>query len=365
MRGVNILPSMKHRACLKLITCLVIMLAMLSAVPVVLAKDGIRVVGPMGREYYLFVPEKIDLLKTYWLIVGVHGYRGNGKGGSGVAQWVARGDCIVVAPSFPNGFQLLEEQTDTQLLEIVAALQRQYKLHPKLFVTGHSGGSQFAHRFASKYPDKTLACVASSGGTWATGNEYGTFSTAAKNIPLAISCGEKDTGLTAPGAPMGRLAWAKKFETELAAGGFFYKAKYWPGAGHGGDGRGNEQLRVEAFSLGTSGLIGDAAKERDAALKKINALLDSGDFAAASSTMRTITEKMKQRSATQFATDLKANGWQGGASTAAECAQRCRQFWTEQSAELAARIAARNKPSPPLVQVPRPSVVTNAKTNPG
>ena len=328
-------------------TILFLVLSLLCASPL-LAKQEICVKGPMGRDYYLYLPDKIDPAKTYWLVVGVHGYRGNGKGGSGVAGWPDRYDCIAVAPSFPDGFQGLEKQTDIQLLQIFSELQRKYRLYPKLFVTGHSGGSQFAHRFASHHPDQTIACAASSGGTWETGAGYGSFSPAAKTIPIAISCGDKDNSISPnmKGVPWGRYDWAKHFEKNLSDGGYFFKAKYWPGAGHGGYGPGIEQLRNESFSLGTSGLIGQGAKERDEALKKINTLLESGDIVGATSAMKAICDRMRLRTAGQFAADLKANGWQGGDAAAAECARRCAQFWTDQLSELGRRIAARGKDSP-------------------
>lgn len=319
-------------------TIRLLVLSLLCASPL-LAKQEICVKGPMGRDYYLYLPDKIDPAKTYWLVVGVHGYRGSGRGGSGVADWPDRYDCIAVAPSFPDGFQGLEKQTDTQLLQIFAELQRKYRLHPKLFVTGHSGGSQFAHRFASHHPDQTLACAASSGGTWETGGGYGAFSPAARTIPIAISCGDKDNYISPnmKGVPWGRYDWAKHFEKNLSDGGYFFKAKYWPGAGHGGYGPGIEQLRSEAFSLGTSGLIGQGAKERDEALKKIKTLVESGNLAGADAELRMACMKMQRRDIRQFAEDLKANGWQGGDAAAAECARRCAQFWADQSAELARR----------------------------
>ena len=41
-----------------------------------------------GRDYWLYTPDNIDPNKTYTLVVGVHGYRGKGKGAGGYAGWV-------------------------------------------------------------------------------------------------------------------------------------------------------------------------------------------------------------------------------------------------------------------------------------
>jgi poly(3-hydroxybutyrate) depolymerase len=170
----------------------------------------------MGRDYYLFTPDKIDPGITYWLVVEVHGYGGQGSLGSGVREWADRNDCIGVAPSFPNeGYQLLGKDSDRQLIGIFQKLQNQYKLHDKLFIYGHSGGAQFSHRFALKYPQLVIGCCATSAGTWATGAGYGDLPEMAASLPFAISCGERDTGFAAPGMPMNRITWARRFEEYL------------------------------------------------------------------------------------------------------------------------------------------------------
>jgi len=320
------------------------LLALLLHANIAQARQSTRVVGPMGREYFVFTPDKIDAQKTYWLVVGAHGNNQSGKNAAWIGDWVDRGDCIAVAPSFPQGFQGLGDNSDNQLLQIFSALQHQYKLHSKLFVTGHSAGAQFAHRFASKHADKTLGCAASSAGSWATGGEFGNFSSSARTIPIAISCGEQDTKPAGPGAQYGRLEWAKRFEKQLADGHFFYKAKYWPGAGHGGNAGGDHQLQLEAFSLGTSGLIGEAATERDDALAKIDALVEAEDYSNAVAALRAILAKMKTRTPAQFAADLNANDWHASPAAVAECVQRSQQFWNDQASELTARINARSKP---------------------
>ena len=60
----------------------------------------------MGRDYWLYTPDNIDAKKTYWLVVGVHGF---------------------------------------------------------------SGGSQYAHRFTNKHPKNVIGVSAHSGGSWDEG----------------------------------------------------------------------------------------------------------------------------------------------------------------------------------------------------
>ena len=108
----------------------------------------------MKRDYWLYTPDKIDTKKKYWLVVGVHGYKGNGKGAAGLAGWVKKFDnVIVIGPSFPSTgpyYQILQGGTDKQLLEIFKQLNKEFNLHEKMFLYGFSGGAQYSHRFAGE-----------------------------------------------------------------------------------------------------------------------------------------------------------------------------------------------------------------------
>lgn len=193
------------------------------------ADDEPRKDSLTNREYFLYTPAKVDPAKTYWLVVGVHGAKGNGKGAGGLANWADKHDCIVVGPSFPHdGYQGLAFQSDEQLIAIAKDVGKTYKLQPKLFVGGFSGGSQYAHRFMLKHPQLVVGCAAHSGGTWETGG----VNPAAKAIPFVMSCGEKDTGKSYPEATYGRLEWAKLFEAEAKKAGFFMDSKFFPNVGH-------------------------------------------------------------------------------------------------------------------------------------
>ena len=137
---------------------------------------------PMDRDYFLYLPAVIDPTRTYWLICYVHGAHGFGRDDiMSLKHFVARGDCIGVAPSFTQGFQLLENKTDEQLIGILHQLGTTYKLHSKIFVFGHSGGGQFTHRFMLKHPDLVIACEACSSGTWATGGKFGSLFSSVPN----------------------------------------------------------------------------------------------------------------------------------------------------------------------------------------
>lgn len=202
--------------------------------------------GPMGREYWLLVPARLDRSRPAHLVVLAHGFRGQG----GDILWLRRAfaafrDCVFLAPSFPEGFQLLQRETDSQLLRLFAQLRRELELHPQLFVCGFSAGAQFAHRFAMRHPDKVLGCAAHAGGTW--GPE---LNPAARSVPMSLSCGLEDTARSSLGQTQTRVEAAHAWFARLAEAGFHIKARLLPGLGHATS-PATEALIAECYALAT------------------------------------------------------------------------------------------------------------------
>lgn len=228
---------------------------------------------PMGREYYLYTPDSIDANQTYWLVVGVHGYKGNGRGAGGYADWAKKGNCIVIGPTFPSeGYQVLQQNADKQLIGLAESLAKKFKLHPKMFLVGFSGGSQFVHRFTMKHPDLVIGCAAHSGGTWAD-----TLNPGALGVPFAISCGEKDTNKSTPDCPLTRVEWARAFAAKMQAGGFYFKFRTWPDVGHAACAP-CRQLTEECFVFSTTGMHEDERKEAQKELDAIATLIKTGEL---------------------------------------------------------------------------------------
>jgi len=228
-----------------------------------------------GRDYWVYTPDRIDPEKTYTLVVGVHGYRGNGKGAGGYAKWVNQYDVVVLGASYKNdGYQYLQHGSDEQTLDLIKQLRQDFKLHDKIFIAGFSGGAQYAHRFAMKYPDMVAGCAAHSGGTWATGDyaERAVPNPKARGVLFVISCGEKDTRKSFGDAPMGRLEWAKKYETMLDEGGFVYDAKWVPDVGHRRSPT-SRQMTTDCFIASTQ-LLPELADEAE----RVDALLGKRDY---------------------------------------------------------------------------------------
>lgn len=304
-----------------------------------MALQMIKETGAYGRDYYLFLPDKIDPARTYWLVVEVGGFQGPTVGTranekSGVSRWVARGDCIGISPSFPNGYQVLLENTDGQLINIYHALQDRYRLHKKLFLYGHSGGAQFAHRFTLKHPDLVMGCCATSGGSWAD-----ELPSSASDIPIAVSCGEKDTALSTSSSLFNRINWARKFSKQLDDHHFFYKAAYWPNVGHEGNSQGNNDLTDEAFLLGTSGMVGkeyaDFRKKRQS-FDQALAVQDAVQAKSAFSDL--ITFLNNAPTVNQTEQNLTDNGWKAGQKAIVANMQIRRDFAAEETKWMAATL---------------------------
>ena len=230
----------------------------------------------MDRDYWLYTPDNFDSKKTYWLVVGVHGYGGKGAGAAGLKNWISKFDnVIVVGPSFPNqGYQRLMVGSAKQLLNIQKSLAKEFKLHKKMFLYGFSGGSQFAHRFAGKYPKNVIGVSSHSGGTWDKGPGR-----RATTVLWTLSCGLNDKAVSA-GAPAPRIDCFRAFYKNMNKGKFTSKA-FVTEAGHAA----TKEVRAaseECFRVSSSGMFDYqrqatekmTVSERENWLKKDNQLED-------------------------------------------------------------------------------------------
>jgi len=216
-----------------------------------------------GMTCYVYLPDPIDPDKTYQVVVGVHGAKGKGNGAAGLKSWANRGDVIVLGPSFNTSnddpYQYAGGVHDSKLVRLFKEVGKTYKIREKMFLHGFSGGSQFVHRFAMNKPKYVCGVSAHSGGTWAS-DGYGKIKSSAKNIPFAISCGENDTKKSFSVAPLGRLAWYKKFAKAIDRRKYCYIGNTWPNQGHGMS-SGAKNLLQQCFQLAT-GLPGASATQK-------------------------------------------------------------------------------------------------------
>ena len=311
--------------------------------------EEIKGTCPLGREYYLYLPEKIDPDRTYWLVAGIHGRNGNGKNAGDLSELSKNGRCIVVGPSFPKAHKVLENQSDTQLIGLFKALAEKYKLHPKMFVTGFSAGGQFSQRFVFKYPDLVIGCAPHSSGTWMTGDDGGgvKFDDAiAGRIPFAISCGESDTGTATrdeftPEILKRRIDWAREFEALLKAKRFYFKAEYYPGVAHKIS-PGAKALTQECFDLSVTGLHAQELKDVNALFAPVEDLIAAAKFTDAKARIEKLPAAYAELQAKQDAAKTQPAseiaGWHGNDSMRAELRGRTEAYVKEKTAELNAKL---------------------------
>ena len=221
-------------------------------------------------------------------------------------------------------------------------------MHSKLFVFGHSAGGQFAHRFTFRHPETVIGCEACSSGTWAIGGGYQSITEPATTIPIAIGCGEKDTGQTGPYITAlamqydaqqslppnnfsgSRIEWFKKFETELETKECFYKAKIFPGERHQVPTDKQEELALEAFLLGTSGMLPEEYAEYDADLESIQKTIDAGKNTQADSAIVSLQSKINARSKEPLQSELLATGWHTNDVSLDQCLEAGKEYISEE-----------------------------------
>ena len=291
---------------------------------------------PMGREYYLYLPGTIDPDRIYWLVCHAHGYQRQGSDAVvELKHFVSHGDCISVSPTFPSeGYQFLGKGSGDQLIGIMKQLSQQYHLHSKLLVFGHSGGGQFAHRFALEHPELVVGCGSFSSGTWSTGGTYHSLNQAADSLPIAISCGELDTEKSVPESPMDRYTWFKKFSQLLQTRKFFFKTKSWPETNHSGNHKGQEDLAFEAFLLGACGMLPQEEAHYDDQIKAIEKNISLENFPEAAADLKKLQENVKSRSKKTLRASLLADDWHINEKALAKCVKAGVAFVEEETDRL-------------------------------
>lgn len=171
------------------------------------------------QEYYLYLPSKFEPKKRYWLFVAVHGLKSDGRGALGFSNFADEGDCIVVGPSFSDGFQFPSQGAGKKMLAIFAELSKEFRLYPNFFLTGMSAGAQFAHRFTLENPKVVLACAAHSAGSWDNPTDSG------RSVAFLVTCGEADTEYD-------RIGKAHQFADNLKKKGYKATTAWFAGIGH-------------------------------------------------------------------------------------------------------------------------------------
>jgi poly(3-hydroxybutyrate) depolymerase len=175
------------------------------------------------------------------MLIHVHGTEGNGR--LALPVWRPLADqegFFYLAPTFPDwGYTHLTGDEDRVLWAMIVETQKQYAIdRDQVFVTGMSGGAQFAHRFAFRYPSHICGVSAMSAGS------YDPPPRRARRVPFVVSVGQEDTE---------RIPVAEQFARRLREAGYRVRFEIIPGIGH--------QMSAQAVEL-TMDLFRDVALEQ-------------------------------------------------------------------------------------------------------
>ena len=211
-------------------------------------------IGPIndhGGEYWLVVPDGLNVEETVHIVAVGHGLNGKGSSSAGNANRLIREgitDAVFVCPTYPSENYIFADAPSCELLIRIVeedVRKRFAKTHPKLFMFGFSGGSQFSHRFTISHPDLVMGCAAHSGGSWSMIVDPDLM-----HIPFAVSCGLDDS----EGGMGSRIKNAQVCFDGMAQAGMWVKARYWPGVGHSIS-AGAIRISVECYRLAQQGMF--------------------------------------------------------------------------------------------------------------
>ena len=154
-----------------------------------------------AQEYWLHVPHRCKDDRDCPAFVFVHGMGGSGR--DFIKAWRSHADregFILICPTFSPGYHLLEGDEDKALIAILQEVEQRYPIAKETFMSGFSGGAQFAYRFAFAHPDRVTAVATHSAGSYDPPPAH------TRHIPFLVTVGLNDTS---------RVEAAHKFARKL------------------------------------------------------------------------------------------------------------------------------------------------------
>ena len=171
-------------------------------------------------EYYLYVPKAYSGDQEWPLFVGIHGAGGNGL--QCWQLWQSYADkegFILLCPSIPGSpdgfYQDVGERT---VWSAVAELEKEYRMKPRMFLSGFSAGAYFIQGFTYHYPRYVSGLSILSAGLYIEPSAFPEL------IPMVVVIGDQDY---APSVQSSRM-----FVDGLQGYGFDIQYEIMPGVGH-------------------------------------------------------------------------------------------------------------------------------------
>ncbi|MBK9924137.1 MAG: hypothetical protein IPP66_02495 [Anaerolineales bacterium] len=171
-------------------------------------------------EYYLYVPENYSADKEWPLFVGVHG-----AGGSGLECWnlwqssADKEGYILLCPTIPGDSSgYYQDVGENTVWNAINAVKREYRVKPRMFLSGFSAGAFFIQGFALHYPEYVNSLSILSAGVYLNPREFPLL------IPMLVVIGDQDDGIA--------VQTSKLFVNDLQAIGFDIHYEVLPNVGH-------------------------------------------------------------------------------------------------------------------------------------
>jgi len=185
-------------------------------------------------EYYLYAPKAYSADQEWPLFVGIHG-----AGGSGLDCWnlwqsyADKEEFILLCPSIPgnpDGFYY--EVGESTVWSAVGQVKKDYRIRPRMFLSGFSAGAFFVQGFVYRYPQYVSGVSILSAGS------YDKINLNSKDVPFLIVIGNQDHPFSVEQSGL----FAQYLEQE----GFDVQYALLPGIGHAVT-RDGVNLTIELF----------------------------------------------------------------------------------------------------------------------
>ena len=173
-----------------------------------------------AQKYLVQLPKNYSSEAKFPLFIAIHWLQGTAL--QQVSEWkflTNKAGYILLCPDFADGYQTFRGQEDKKLIQIIEEVKKDFSIdESKIFIVGFSGGAQFAHRFALKYPEEVRAACVLSAGDYDRPRQLSETS----RVKYFVAVGEEDE----------RYGKTKDFYRQLKSLGFDAIFQSFPGVGH-------------------------------------------------------------------------------------------------------------------------------------